>query len=119
MGAITGLLIKHTQGLRKVADGVLVCNIVKHQGSVDTGYDVAVDLLRPLDGMRCIQLEGIQVQLEKCNHISGGIDDDANARRGRYGWARQAENSLNKRRLADAYGANDGNVEALHGGGLL
>jgi hypothetical protein len=66
-----------------------------------------------------VELEGVQVQLEKGDHIRGGVDGDANAGRGRDGRAREAQDSLDKRRLAHAYGANDGNVVAIHGGGWL
>lgn len=118
--AVTGgLLIRHTQRLRKFTDGVSICNIVKHQGGVDSGHDVAVDLFWPLDGVWCIQLERIQVQLEERYHVRGGIKVDANAGRGRYRRARQAQNSLHKGGLADAHGANNGDVVTLHGGGLL
>lgn len=120
--AVTGgLLIQHTQRLRKFTDGVSVRNIVKDQGGVDSGHDVAVDLFWPLDGVWCIciQLERIQVELEERYHVRGRIKVDAHAGRGRYGWARQAQNSLHKGGLADAHGANDGDVVALHGGGLL
>lgn len=50
--------------------------------------------------------------------MGGVVDGDTHARGIGDGWAGQIEDALNKRRLADAGGAYDGNVEALHAGGF-
>lgn len=69
----------HTDELRKTTYRLLVDDIVKDEGGVDFGDDVAVDLLGPRNGAGRVELEGGKVQLEKGDGVGDAVDEQADA----------------------------------------
>lgn len=102
----------------KVPDGLPIRNIVEYQGAVDVWNDLTVYLLGPLDlldgSSHVFYVEILEVELDQGDKVGNTLDVGAN---GGYIGCRGpglSEGSLYKRRLSDAEGADDSEIDGIH-----
>lgn len=108
-----------TQHFRDIDKAVLARDIINRDCAVNARRGQIMDRVGPPDGVAVANVHVVDGHLEEAHHVGHAVDCPLARAVAGGGRVWQAEGAADEGRLSCGMGADDGNVDVVHGGGRV